>query len=417
VRVAFEGVREATAALGALREHETDRAERMERLEGVVAELSSLAPRAGELAELERERRVLRNAGRMAELLDAVVALSYEGDSAAASLSAAAAARAEELAELDPALAELAERLRAASIELEDAGQGFRDYRERTDFDPARLEALESRRAAVEHACLRHGSDEAGLVALRERAEEELRSLGTLGAAVRTAEEALGAAEKRYAAAASVLTRVRRRAAAALERAVCEQLAELALSKARFRVELPAARGAPLGRGAADCPLTPSGAERVEFLLAANPGEPLRPLRRTASGGELARVMLALHVAARDRANGRIVVFDEVDAGVSGAVADAVGSRLQRLSRSNQLLCVTHLPQVAAYADRHFRVRKRVRRGRTHAGIADLSGSERVEELARMLGGRGPTPTSRRHASELLQAAGRVRRGRVRSEA
>jgi DNA repair protein RecN (Recombination protein N) len=155
----------------------------------------------------------------------------------------------------------------------------------------------------------------------------------------------------------------------------------------------------------------------VEFLLAANPGEPLRPLRRTASGGELARVMLALHVAARDRANGRIVVFDEVDAGVSGAVADAVGSRLQRLSRSNQLLCVTHLPQVAAYADRHFRVRKRVRRGRTHAGIADLSGSERVEELARMLGGRGPTPTSRRHASELLQAAGRVRRGRVRSEA
>jgi DNA repair protein RecN (Recombination protein N) len=219
--------------------------------------------------------------------------------------------------------------------------------------------------------------------------------------------------------AAAALTRVRRTAAAALQRAVQGQLAELALAKARFRVELPAARGAALGRAGDDTgrPLNPAGVERAEFRLAANPGEPLRPLRQTASGGELSRVMLALHVAAGDPANGRVVVFDEVDAGVGGAVADAVGSRLQRLARSIQLLCVTHLPQVAAYADRHFRVRKRVSRGRTHAGIANLSGSERVEELARMLGGKGPTPTSRRHASELLQAAGRARRGRVRSEA
>jgi DNA repair protein RecN (Recombination protein N) len=155
-----------------------------------------------------------------------------------------------------------------------------------------------------------------------------------------------------------------------------------------------------------ELPLGPGGAERAEFVWAANPGERLEPLSDAASGGEWSRVMLALHVVAHATAFASTVVFDEIDAGVGGAAADAVGTRLAQLAQRRQVLCVTHLPQVAAYADRHLRVRKEVRAGRAHAMIEDLAASGRIEEVARMLGGKCATAASRRHAAELLGAAG-----------
>jgi DNA repair protein RecN (Recombination protein N) len=164
--------------------------------------------------------------------------------------------------------------------------------------------------------------------------------------------------------------------------------------------------------------LTVRGAERGEFLLAANPGEPARPLNRVASGGELSRVMLALHGAVDGAGDDRTIVFDEVDAGIGGRVANAVGERLAKLAKRNQVLCVTHLPQVAAFADHHLAVRKQVRGGRTKTEIEALDGRRRIDELARMLGGRQITPTSRKHAAELLATtAGPVRPARSRREA
>jgi DNA repair protein RecN (Recombination protein N) len=408
VRLTHAALREAAGRLDDLREKAADRAERISSLKETIREIDALAPRAGELETLEREKRLLQNSGRTAELLDQVVGMSYEGEPAAAALAAGAAGRAEELGDLDPTLAEPARRLRAAAIELEDAGCVFRDYRDRADFDPARLEEVEARKAALERACLRFATDEAGLVARRDAAETERRTLQSLEQEIVAAEAGAAAAACEYLDAASELTRERRAASRKLETAVERQFQALALAKARFRVELPAARGETIEQ---------DGAERAEFELAANPGEPLRALREVASGGELSRVMLALHVVAENEQGSRVLVFDEIDTGVSGAVADAVGARLKRLARGHQLLCVTHLPQVAAYADRHFRVSKRVAAGRTHAGIVDLSANQRVEELARMLAGKQATPASRRHASEMLQAAGRVS-GRVsRSEA
>ena len=180
------------------------------------------------------------------------------------------------------------------------------------------------------------------------------------------------------------------------------ELKPLALSRAIFSVALtPAAGDGPI-------PLSPSGAERAEFLLAANPGEPARPLGRAASGGELSRVMLALHVVLEGERSGRTLVFDEVDAGVSGAVAQAVGARLARLARRRQVLCVTHLPQVAAFADGHYHVGKRVLAGRTHTEIVRIDGDSRVDELARMLGGRQAGAAARENAMELLAEAGRA---------
>jgi DNA repair protein RecN (Recombination protein N) len=417
VRRAHEAVGEASARLEALRGRAVDRASRIARLEETVREIEALAPRAGELEQLDHERTLLRDGERVAELLDQAVTLSYEGEPAAASLAAGAASRAEQLAELDPALGEVARSLREAAIEIEDAGSGLRAYRDRANFEPGRLEEVEARRAALERACLRYATDEAGLAERRESAEGELHTLGALDEAISRAERALGEAEHSYLDAAAALTRRRRVAAGKLEASVQRELQALALGKARFRVELAPAAGRTIERsGEAPRPVTAGGAERAEFQIAANPGEPLRALARAASGGELSRMMLALHVVATNEERGRVLVFDEIDAGVGGAVADAVGARLQRLARTHQLLCVTHLPQVAAYADRHFRVRKRVASGRTHAGIASLSGHERVEELARMLGGKRPTPASRRHASELLHGAGRVARPQSRSE-
>jgi len=418
VRLAHGEVRQAASGLAELRERRADRANRLEELQRTVREIDVLAPRSGELEQLECERRVLRNAGRMADLLDRAVAMSYEGEPAAASLSAAAASQAEELAELDPSLEEPARRLRAAALEIEDAGSELRAYRDGADFDPARLEEVEARRASLERICLRHATDEAGLLAYRDASSEELQTLESLEGKLSEAERRLEEAENAYLDAASQLTRQREAAAKKLEAAVQKQFKALALGKAHFRVELVPAQAAAIERpGQPALPSTPGGAERAEFLLAANPGEPLFALRRVASGGELARVMLALHVVAEIEARGRVLVFDEIDAGVGGAVADAVGARLRRLAKAHQMLCVTHLPQVAAYADRHFSVRKQVASGRTHAGIASLSSTERVEELARMLGGKRATPASRRHASELLHAAGRVVRPQSRSEA
>lgn len=418
VREAHAAVREARERLGELERQAGERAERVERLERTLREIDDLAPRPGEQAELERERRLLQHSERTVELLDRVVALSYEGEPAAASLAAQAASAAEGLAEIDPDLAELAGRMRSAAIDLEDAGCELRDYRDRADFDPARLDRIENRRVALERSCLAHGADEAGLLELRDRAAGELEALGSVDEALARAGQAGEQADQRYLRAAKALTRARKTSAAALEKAVGSQLADLALAKASLSVVLAPARGEPVAAPRrSPQPLNPRGAEGAELFIAANPGEPPRPLAQVASGGELSRIMLAIHVVSEDDQARRALVFDEIDAGVSGAVADAVGARLGQLAGAAQVLCVTHLPQVAAYADRHFSISKRVASGRTRAGIANLSGSERVEELARMLGGRKATAASRRHASELLSAAGRHPQQRPRSEA
>jgi len=417
-RAAWSATREASERLGGLRDAAGGLAERQALLLETVREIDEIQPRPGELEDLDRERRLLQNASQVADLLNQVVDLSYEAEPCAASLASLAAARAQELAEIDPSLGELAARMRSAAVELQDAGASMRDYRDRTDFDPDRLETLEARKASLERLCLSRATDEAGLLELADKVREELRTLGSIDDEIAAGESALARAEDDYLAATEVLGQLRRNGAEKLTAAVEGQFGALALSKARFSVGLSPASGPAIERAGRDPrPLSATGAERVSFLLSANPGEPLRALAQVASGGELSRVMLALHVVAETSSRDRAIVFDEVDSGVGGAVADAIGARLGKLARQQQVLCITHLPQIAAHADRHYRVRKRVADGRTRAGIVRLSGDERVEELARMLGGRVATKTSRSHASELLNAAGRATRPRARSEA
>jgi DNA repair protein RecN (Recombination protein N) len=406
VTLAHDDVLTARERHDEMRSRGAEREALVQRLEQTVREIDAVGPQPGELEELDRERHRLRNAAGLTQLLDQLVALCYEGEPAAASLAAVAARKSRELAQLDPSLQELAGRVESAAVELQDAGAAFRDYRNTHDFDPSRLEEVEARRASLEQLCLRYGADEGAVQQRRDEAANRLEALGRLDDELRAAAEAVVVAETSYVAAARKLGEARRAAAERLAPAVERQFKALALDKARFKVELTPARGDAVGAdGSAPVPLTARGSERAEFMLAANPGEPFRALNRVASGGELSRVMLSLHAVIEPAARDRVLVFDEVDAGVGGAVADAIGARLARLARRNQVLCVTHLPQVAAHADGHYAVRKRVEGRRTRAEVTSLGREERVEELARMLGGKRPTATSRRHASELLSAA------------
>jgi DNA repair protein RecN (Recombination protein N) len=403
VRESFRKVKESRQRLDELRRAAEGRSERIRELEAASREIDAVAPRPGELVELERERELLRNAGEVSRLVEEIVELAYEGDRTAASMAAAAAKKARRLSDLDPTMAEIASRLESSALEIQESGAAVRDYRDRNDFNPDRLEQVEARRAALEHLLLRYGADEAAVLERRSDIEGELTRMQDLDGALEQDELELDRAEKEYAVAAIELGRRRARAAKALAPAVEKQLSVLALGKARFDVHLGRGSGETIATNDGEAlPLTARGAERAEFLLAANPGEPARPLSRVASGGELSRVMLALHGAVDGAGDDRAIVFDEVDAGIGGRVANAVGARLARLARRNQVLCVTHLPQVAAFADRHFAVRKSVRDGRTSTTVEVLEGERRIEELARMLGGRQVTPTSRKHAAELL---------------
>jgi DNA repair protein RecN (Recombination protein N) len=403
-------VRERCEALAAAAR---DREARIERLEETLREIDAVDPQPGELEQLDRERGLLRNAARVAELLGELVRLTHDGEPTAASITLAAARRAEELAGIDPGLSELARRLVSASLELQDVGATLRDYSDGVQFEPGRLDEVEERRVALERLFLRFGSDEPAVLEHRVAAAAELATLRGIDAELERAGAELREAGERYLQAAAALGVARRRSATRLARAVEAQLKALALGKARLAVGFDEARGDRVeGLDGNAGPLNRRGAERVELQLAANPGEPPAPLQRAASGGELSRVMLALHAVVEGAGEGRVLVFDEVDAGTGGAVADAVGARLDELAARHQVLCVTHLPQVAVYADRHLVVSKSVRSGRTRAAVATVEGEARVAELARMLGGKEATDTSRRHAAELLQAAGAGKPGR-----
>ncbi len=383
-------------------------------LRAIAGEIRELDPQDGEVDRLRRDRAVLLNASRVAEILEEAIRKLDEGQEPAIGAVGAVERRVGELARIDPSMAPLLERLTSARLELQDARDTLRSYRDGIDFDPSRLESIEARRAALERLLLKWGPSEGDAVRAALEAERELGTLldldGETAAARRALEEARGA----YAETARRLGVARREAAERLGPAVAAELHPLALGKAVFSVALPEARGLRIEHHGEPVTLSPRGAERAEFLLAANPGEPARPLVRAASGGELSRVMLALHVVLDRGAGRRSLVFDEVDAGVSGAVAVAVGARLARLAEMRQVLCVTHLPQVAAHADGHYHVSKRVASGRTHTAIAALEGEERVEDLARMLGGRQAGSAARNNAEELLAEAGRLGKGRGR---
>lgn len=383
---------EELGALDGARERELDL------LAFELREIEDVAPSETEQTELERERERLRHLEGLRGAAEAgAEAIAPEsGETGASVLLAAAAQELDALAGVDPDLDALAQRYRALVIEADDLGLELRRYQEGIEGEPGRLEQIEERLAAFARLERKHGGTIAAVLAHAETCRARHDELTGAEAALQETTAALAAARDRLAAVAKELSAARKKAAPGLSAAVRERLAELAMAGASFDVSVTP-REEP----------GPTGADAVELLIAANPGVPAGPLREIASGGELSRVMLALlGVANADTSEGRLLVFDEVDAGIGGRTANAVGAQLHALAADRQVLCITHLPQVAAHADRHFRIAKDGSGETAITTVTDLSGDDDVlGELVRMLGADEGDRAARQHARELLKAA------------
>jgi len=388
------------------------RAERLDLLRFQAREIDDARLAAGEDLELRAERDALRHHEAIARGLgEAQARLAGEDGEGALAATTAARRALDEIAAWEPVAAELGPELTELETRLGEAARSVDLRLASLEVDPGRLDLVEDRLALIERLSRKYGSDVSGILARRVEIGAELAELEG-GAANREELEArVGEALAAYRGRADALSAARRRWADELERRVAPELAELALGKARLEVVVDVAPnvGSPVSVGGVEVEFGPWGYDRVVFAFAPNPGEPTLPLVRIASGGELARVALALQLATHgdEIDGGPSLVFDEIDSGLGGAQGAAIGRKLRRLARRGQILAVTHLPQVACFGDRHHRVSKRLRSGRTHAEVEVLDRGGRVDEIARMLSADEVTPLSRRHAEELLAAARR----------
>jgi DNA repair protein RecN (Recombination protein N) len=384
------------AELAELREREGSRERDLDLFRYELSEIEEVGPSPEERAELTAERERLRHAEGLREAAagaHAGLAGTEEDGGGATAALAAAESSLHGSTGLDPGLDAIAERLAALGIELADIGSELRGYAERIEADPAALQAIEERLEAIDRLERKHGGSVESVLAHAERCREEIARLE--GAEVRgaEAEAALAEAEERRGELGERLSAGRAESAAPLEERVAAELERLAMAGARLEVAL---QPHPDGFGS-------SGREMVELRVAPNPGIEPAPLRDAASGGELSRVMLALSGHGQTATAGT-VVFDEIDAGVGGNTARVVGERLRDLAEGRQVLCITHLPQVASLADTHFRIEKDVVDGQAIATVERLDGEAVVEEIRRMLGGASSDEAATRHARELLAA-------------
>ena len=368
--------------------------ERAEMLREQSTELERAALVPGEEEALAAERARLVHAERLSALANGAEATVYSGEGAIVEALGRALGAVREAARLDPSLDPTRVLLESALAETEEAGATLGRYARDLTPDPARLEAIEERLAQLARLRRKYAGTVEELIRRRDQLTAELARVDSGGEAIGELEAAIEAARRGAAEWAGRLSVERRRVARDLTRDVTPELVALALEGARFEVRFAESDERPLG---------PEGWDDVEFFLSANAGEEPRSLAKVASGGELSRIMLALKALAAADEHGATLLFDEVDAGIGGAVAEIVGRKLRQLGRNRQVLCITHLPLIAAFAQHHIAVAKRVEEGRTFSSARTLSTTERVGELARMLAGSRVSPEAREHAEQLLR--------------
>ena len=361
-------------------------------LEHASAEIAALAPEEGEETRLAEERAAMQAGLKAGESLTGLDELLGGSDGAIAQLRLAAR-RIERGAADHPLLAEALASLDRALIEASEAEERISRAADALAFDPARLDQAEARLFDIRGLARKHRVEPDQLAALGTTMREQLAAIEAGGERLAELDRQLLAAREAYGAAAATLSKERHDAASRLDAAVASELAPLKLDAARFRTAIGAAEPGP------------AGTDRIEFEVSTNPGAPFGPLTRIASGGELSRFILALKVALAEAGNAATMIFDEVDRGVGGAVASAIGERLARLAEQSQVLVVTHSPQVAARASHHYRIEKVHGEGGTRTNVRKLNDEERREEIARMLSGASITEEARAQASRLLDAA------------
>ena len=395
VSAAHKAWRNAANARADYERDASERAAERDRIAWQVEELQRLGLKEGEWDALSHEHTRLAHAASLAEGAQAALDAVTEADGSASAAVSAAASRIRSLVQYDPSLGDILEMLESASAQIQEAGYGLRHYRDRVELDPARLRDAEVRIDALHGASRKFRVPAAELPELAVSLAEKLAALESAADPDALVAQAT-VAKRRYDELAARLSAERKSAAAKLTKQVTTAIKELAMGGGRFEVHLDPVEGGSAG-----------GNEAVEFLVTTNPGMPARPLAKVASGGELSRLSLAIQVITSRAARVPTMIFDEVDAGIGGAVAEIVGRKMKALGADRQVLCVTHLPQVAAQADHQWSVAKGTSNGVVRSQVAVLDGKARIEELARMLGGTEITATTRKHAAELLGQGGR----------
>lgn len=408
----FAGLDDLTSEVGALyaqwsglndrltrfRKTKAERVEKVEYLRFLLQELEAARLQPGEDTALEQEKHLVRHAATLHEIAEKALASLYAGRSSILDLLAGVEKDLDALVRIDPSLAPLAEHSQQAHIHLQELTHSLQQYAGRISFDPQRLAAIEDRLALIQKLTRKHGGT---LDAVLERIDAIRRELSE-GEDADLIERELGMELEKsrllYRDKALELSAQRRRAAADLAREVEKSLASLDMAQARFAVSF----GNEADAGGDEARYSASGVDQVEFLLSANPGEDLKPLARVASGGELSRILLSLKGLLSTKGESETLVFDEVDTGIGGRTAELVGLQLRRLSEKHQVICITHLPQIACYGTHHFKVYKETVVGETATNIELLPYPARIEEISRMLGGLSISDATRAHAEELL---------------
>jgi len=405
-----EAFRSLADAHAALHEHSHDAHKRVERadlLRYQIREIEELDPRAGEQRELLDERDRLRHAERLAQVTGSAEDALYARDEALCAELARILRGVEEAVPLDARLHPIAMQLASAHRELEDASRELGAYARSIVYDESRLGEVEERLDALSRVARKYGGSIESALAHKDRSKQELAGIEH-GAEHREAlEQACAEADVRARNIAEQLSAARKQAAERLGRSVSAELASLAMGDATIIVEVEPAKGREGELAINGARLSSTGLDRVEFMIATNAGEIPRPLSKIASGGELSRAMLALKRVLAGVGPGGLYVFDEVDSGVGGAVAEVIGRKIRDVSTHHQVICITHLAPIAVYADAHYRVQKSVDKGRTRSLIVRLSAEDAREEIARMLGGIEITKETRAAAREMIRSARR----------
>ncbi len=399
-----------TCELELLAKAETERARELDYLQHQISEIEDARLREDEDLDLETERTLLSNSGRVLQLCSEAYDQLYDNEHSVVSLIGAISRRLEELGAFDRRLQAHAGQLESARYSLEEVSFALRDYLSNVQVSPKRLEEVEERLALVERLKRKYGGSIASVGKAAVDISQRLKQLDESEEARAGHIHGLEGLLREYSTLSGTLSQVRQAKGVEFENAVLREVVVLALENARFEVRFSPSESASLRERLSVWATSPEGcigrhgAEDAEFFFSANPGEDSRPLSSVASGGELSRLMLAIKTIVAPTPFPRTLIFDEIDAGIGGRVSDAVGVRLKRLAVPNQVLCVTHQAQIARYADHHFLITKEVAKDRTKTSAARLSESGRIEELARMLGGREVTALARKHARELVRS-------------
>ena len=393
-RAGWQAVRDTEKRIEEASRSATERAARLDYLRFVLNEIDAAQPSAGEMDRLRQERDVLRNASLLMESAGEGYEALYGADEAVSGRLAALVERLRKASALDPRLESIAETIETSRLTLEDAAVGLRDYAENVEQNPARLEEVEDRIELLGRLCKKYGGSVEAIIEYRKKCADEVEIIEESKMSVDDLKEKLEEERKKARKLAKELSEGRRRAAEGLQKAVERELRDLGMTGTSFEARFyPAEESDGLG---------PDGAETAEFFISPNIGEEPKPLVKIASGGELSRIMLALKTILVGSGEVPTLVFDEVDSGIGGGAAEVVGRKMCSLARRAQVLCVTHLAQIAAFAQNHYLVSKTKHKGRTVTRVKRLNETERIEELARMLGGIEVTDATRALAKEML---------------